>query len=174
LSHYVGDACQPLHGSYLSQGDPGRNDGAVHAGYESQVIDRHHAELNARLASKLVKSSVGPGLSSGQAAGKAIVDLMQHARSTLPPRRIVDVWNASAHDTTRMWAALGEATVQCMQAGCIRLAALWESAWHEGATPTTTPPPSPIAETTLDHLYRDPTFLPSLDLQALAATLTPA
>src|SRR5262249_61111272 len=51
LIHYVGDACQPLHTSYLSQGDPDRlvprpkSDGrrleadGVHSGYEDEMIE---------------------------------------------------------------------------------------------------------------------------------------
>src|SRR4029077_7385538 len=50
LIHYVGDACQPLHASYLSQGDPARvvkrpqsggmqlEANGVHSGYEDDMI----------------------------------------------------------------------------------------------------------------------------------------
>ena len=57
LSHYVGDACQPLHGSYLSDGDPFRHPdgsasaqrlghgrgygGGVHSAYEGDMLDAH-------------------------------------------------------------------------------------------------------------------------------------
>ena len=65
LSHYVGDSCQPLHISYLFNGDPDHTvDGVmrdpqtgekkhgqiplglgVHSAYEDQMIDRHVPEI---------------------------------------------------------------------------------------------------------------------------------
>src|SRR5204863_5793331 len=65
LIHYIGDACQPLHSSYLSQGDPEdlidrpKSDGkkmradGVHSGYEDDMVEYGYSEAD--LEAKLEK-----------------------------------------------------------------------------------------------------------------------
>lgn len=45
LAHYVGDASQPLHGSYLADGYPDGTGAGVHSCYESKMIDRYARQL---------------------------------------------------------------------------------------------------------------------------------
>jgi hypothetical protein len=46
LSHYVGDACQPLHGSIFADGDPETGEGkGVHSTYETTLIEMKQGPL---------------------------------------------------------------------------------------------------------------------------------
>jgi hypothetical protein len=45
VSHYVGDACQPLHGSVLADGYEDGSGKGVHSVYESNMLDRHANKL---------------------------------------------------------------------------------------------------------------------------------
>src|SRR5665213_542465 len=48
LSHYFGDACQPLHSSMHADGLDGASTG-VHSMYEETMVDKFAAELGAQL-----------------------------------------------------------------------------------------------------------------------------
>ena len=48
LAHYVGDACQPLHGPMHSDGIDGASTG-VHEAYEEKMIDKYAPDIGAKL-----------------------------------------------------------------------------------------------------------------------------
>ena len=66
LSHYVGDACQPLHISYMFDGipdddDPTKKQGkGVHAAYEDGMVDRHTPEIAEAVDQRLQGSGTTP------------------------------------------------------------------------------------------------------------------
>jgi hypothetical protein len=179
LSHYVGDACQPLHVSHLHHGRPEHEEESkVHSVYETQMLDRKATDvlvgINAALAGKKAKADV----KGGHAAAVSVVGLMRKTVETLPPMKVIDAFNDAQpnHRTADMWEALGKKTVLCMAGGCLRMAALWASAWREGGG-------SKIASSKLVEvdrgelmsLYNDKSFLPAFRLQdeGLATTLQP-
>lgn len=145
LAHYVGDACQPLHISYMFDGDPDdtvpvkdksgkerqvpRAKG-VHSAYESTMLNSHVVELLEKLNEKLPPGAAGKpkAVASGHAAAVAVVDLMDRTFRDLTPPEIIKAFN----DGTDLWASFGDKTVDVMARGALTLAMIWESAWKQG------------------------------------------
>jgi hypothetical protein len=128
LIHYIGDACQPLHASYLSQGDPARvikrprsdkmkleADG-VHSGYEDEMIaygftdEKLAAKLMARI--KQLKNEQIADIETGYDAAKAVIALIRATQAEIAPRAIVNKWvklngKSKADKVAEMWEAFG-------------------------------------------------------------------
>jgi hypothetical protein len=133
LAHYVGDACQPLHGSRLA------NANGVHTPYETTMITKNRggdkgviSSLRKGLDGRLAAADVADGV----AAAQRTIGLMKTSASILPPERIVTVWDeisaSSPPDYKKMWQKLGAETGRCMAEGALLLASLWQSAWDLG------------------------------------------
>jgi hypothetical protein len=131
MSHYVGDACQPLHVSHLHHGS---NDAEfpVHEAYETRMLDRNRLDVVADVNAELAGWKAKPSVKGGAAAAVATVGIMRNTIQTLPPQEVIDVFKATKADTKKMWEKLGPKTVKCIARGCKTLAQLWESAWKEG------------------------------------------
>jgi len=135
LAHYVGDACQPLHVSFLHHGRPGHDDEKdVHSRYETNMLDRFAADIigavNQTLKSKKAKADV----KGGKAAAISVIELMRSTIKKLPPMKIINTHNedTGAERTKHMFEVLGNKTAECIGEGSLRLASLWASAWKEG------------------------------------------
>src|SRR5262249_49745745 len=95
LSHYVGDACQPLHISYMFDGDPDdkvHNGHGVHAAYEDGMVDSHTPEIMSGVDKQLGDRLDLPDVNDGPSAAVAVVDLMQKTFATIQPGDIVDAF----------------------------------------------------------------------------------
>ena len=180
LIHYLGDACQPLHTSYLANGDPGdvdpatktpRVDGA-HSGYEDEMIEFgwQQGQLKTKLAAEIARQNAAEPIApidSGKAAARAVVLLAAATHKTLPPRDIVTKWvqvkgTPKAQRKAAMWAAFGDQTVECMARGSRYLAKVWGGAWEAGGGDTHLDRNFKATETELMALYNDPVgFAPS-------------
>ena len=109
LTHYVGDACQPLHISYLHDGDPlrkfentfqkGKKAGeteerplgqGVHAAYEDAMISAYRKDILS--AQNDAESSESELVESGFAAARRTFEMMRTTYNTLPPIEIVDAF----------------------------------------------------------------------------------
>jgi hypothetical protein len=185
LAHYVGDACQPLHSSYLDDGDPNRNPdgtpaakpldhgkgygGGVHVAYEDDTVNAAAVDkLIPGVQKALGTKSHGLALiTGGQNAGYATVKLMRSSRSKLAPMKIVEAYGAlvvakqKSQAPVVLWQKFGTKTISRMTEGCRVLAMLWDSAWVEGHGAGT---PSAISTTKLRQIYEAQTFLPSVAL----------
>jgi hypothetical protein len=182
LIHYMGDACQPLHASYLSQGDPDRvvtgprsgkpklEADRVHSGYEDDMIayGYQNENLGGTLKSRIQSLAAEPlpDIASGYDASKAVIELIAKTRDDVKPRDIVDKWVAlkGQHDRIAgMWEAFGDATITCMARGTRYLAKIWQAAWDLGAgdqnLSTAALKPDAIMK-----LYNDPKVVPSVPL----------
>ncbi len=191
VSHYVGDACQSLHGSKLADGysdqpvsvehtrretgevyETESHVGAgVHSAFETNMVDRFASEIVSGLKRAVAKAPKPPKLvNSGQEAAVAVVALMDRVAKRLPPEDIVKVFleaggkkNVAAYDA--LWDAFGDGTIEAIVDGSRVLAMIWDSAWAAGDG-------DKIAKAKLDaipcaklqELYEDPGFVPSLDL----------
>jgi len=153
MIHYVGDACQPLHASYLSQGDPEKvlprprsrkmklqADG-VHSGYEDDMIryGEKTKNLSASLKAEITRLAEEdiPAITSGFDASKAIISLIKKTQENIAPRDIVDAWvkilkEPKSARAPAMWELFGDRTVTVMARGTRYLAALWQAAWTLG------------------------------------------
>jgi len=184
LIHYIGDACQPLHASYLSQGDPARvvkrprsdkskleADG-VHSGYEDDMIAYGCSEAD--LVTKLQKAAKRkdediPDIATGHDAAKAVIALIAATQGEISPREIVEHWvmlngTPKKDKAEAMWQAFGDRTVVCMARGTRYLAKIWQAAWNAGNGDATIRDGSALKPAELMALYNDPDVVPSIPL----------
>jgi hypothetical protein len=196
LAHYVGDACQPLHISYLFNGDPdqtvrgtirNRETGkksigqvpigqGVHSSYEENMISRHVPELIQGIDTQLSRQTLPSNITGGHAAAVRVIELMQKTFDTLLPHDIIEEYlktqdEKPAARADAMWETLGEETINVMAEGCLCLAHLWNSAWEEGNGDSTIGSLSAIDEEVLADLYKDRDFLPSRTLKTIGPLL---
>ena len=181
LIHYVGDSCQPLHASYLSQGDPEhvvkrpRSDGmklqadGVHSGYEDDMIA--YGYQNEDLANKLkseiasLKTETIPEIKTGYDASKAIIALIKATQSDIAPREIVDKWVALAsvpkkQKAQAMWETFGDRTITVMARGTRYLTQIWQAAWDSGGGDGKIGAGDPAKPADLQKLYNNRASFP--------------
>jgi hypothetical protein len=188
LIHYMGDACQPLHASYLSQGDPDRvlqrphattmkleADG-VHSGYEDTMVAHgyQNEDLTAKLKTRIRDLKSDPKekiaeIGNGYDAAKAVIALIAATQKEIAPRAIVDKWvelsgTPAKAKAQAMWEAFGDDTVTCMARGTRYLAKLWQAAWKLGNGDANIKPTTAIKKKDLADLYNNPDVVPSLAL----------
>ena len=186
LIHYIGDACQPLHSSYLSQGDPDdlidkpkaegkkmRADG-VHSGYEDDMVEYGYtkAKLTETLRTEIKRQQKAKdeeiiAIKTGFDAAKSVMYLIQQTQATLSPREIVDKWTellakgvSKKERAEKMWDEFGEKTVTCMARGCRYLAAIWQASWDDDGD-SKIGEGKEQTEDDIATLYNDPAVLPS-------------
>jgi hypothetical protein len=187
LAHYIGDACQPLHGSYFDDGDAFRKpDGTpsptplphgtafghgVHEAYENDMLDKNVDDLLSKLPSKLGKSHGMKLIKGGNQAGYAIIELMRRTQKTIAPKGIVKAYTDIPEKDRRatapavLWKAFEKQTLTVLADGCNTLAMIWESAWVEGNGKKV--PQGMLTEKApgkLQSIYEDQKFLPSVAL----------
>lgn len=195
LAHYVGDACQALHISYMFDGDPNdtiavtttTSGGApktkmvpratgVHSAYENDMLNFHTIELIAGVRTALGLQPLPDNVADGREAAVAVVGLMRNTFQSIQPAEIVNEFNANAGSKPKaladsLWAKFGPGTIQNVTAGCQTLAMLWESAWKTGDGDHTLQDLSDVAEDDIIALYRDKDFLPSVRLDDIGPFL---
>jgi len=154
LTHYVGDACQPLHISFLHDGDPDQpvtrtvhhRDGTeeevkdplgrgVHSAYEDEMVNANRQKILSGLG-QTSKATAAELVNNGQEAALRTIELMRKTFRRIPPANIVDAFvrfgKSKARRADSFWKQFGQPTIQCMQDGTHLLGVLWESAWKIG------------------------------------------
>jgi hypothetical protein len=154
LAHYVGDACQPLHISFLHDGDPRdptphvvhhRNNGGtetvqqprglgVHAAYEDEMVNAHRKEILKGL-DKTPKAAKDDLVANGFDAAQRTIALMRLAFKEIAPTKLVNAYvqhKQKAGRADAFWKLFGTPTIKCMQAGTHLLAVLVQNAWRLG------------------------------------------
>ncbi len=171
LAHYVGDSCQPLHSSMHSDGLNGSQTG-VHSTYEEKMIDAFSDELRTKLDDFLASNPApaAQSIANGHDAAAAVVDLIRRTHANLPPEHICEVYNGLGGGQSKatiagLWSELADATVTCIADGLRTLAALWESAYQNGAGNTKFS--GGISTDALQTIYEKKNFLESLHLAHL-------
>ena len=161
LSHYVGDASQPLHCSYLHHGRPpmrtrnGRRypvphespqfkefkktaRAKIHAIYEQQMFEVDTPALLADVNTKLQEAAPAPpNITSGHQAATALIALMHGAHDRLSPTSIINADDPQLGPTARaerLWNnnTIRRATVASIAESVRLLATLWRTAWDQG------------------------------------------
>jgi hypothetical protein len=195
LTHYIGDACQPLHISYLHDGDPEQPQtrtihhrkgtveekveplgSGVHSAYEDAMVSAHRDEILDGLATTS-KVKAAELMQTGFEAAKATIGMMRTVFERIPPRKIVQFYIESEAKPKElaedMWKEFGQGTVECMQDGVHLLAILWQSAWVAGDGRQT------VAARAIKALTRqkamkicqDEDFLPSMPINKIGEIL---
>lgn len=159
LSHYVGDACQPLHGSIYADGysdipttvihhrrDTGEEyteeshlGAGVHSTYETKMVDRWAEELVDGIQQAIAQPPAQPlpQIQTGKDAAIATIALMHRSAKRIPPRKLVDAFLDAGGKTTvavqdALWEDFGPKTIDTMTDGARVLARIWEGAWKKG------------------------------------------
>ena len=163
LSHYVGDACQPLHVSKLHHGRPGHpKEESVHSYYETNMMDQYPANLIAEVNDRLKNTTVKADVTGGHECAVSAIELMRNSIKELPPLDIIEAFNDTSSDSriSRMFMILGKRTASCIVKGCERLASIWESAWREGkGNKISDSKIISVKRQTLKQIYNDKLFL---------------
>jgi hypothetical protein len=170
LSHYIGDACQPLHGSIHADGLDGASTG-VHSAYEEKMIDAFPKEVRTGLDDFAI-GKLGPALkkvTTGHEAGVACLELMRRSARRLPPTRICEVYEGLGGGKSKatlqgLWKALGDDTIGCLADGARTLAMLWASAYRQGNAAAFK---NAVSEPSLKKTYQGKQFVASLHLANL-------
>lgn len=179
VSHYVGDACQPLHGSIFADGDPKTKEGAgVHTAYETTLIEMKQVPLEAGIAAAIKKPGDAlPQIRTGKDAALAVIELMDRSAKEIPPPKLVQTFvQAGGKDTVpvreALWKKFGDGTIAVMTDGARVLAKIWEGAWKEGkGNSIGTNHLGPIDPDVLNGFSRDPKFVKSFDLDEIKTHL---
>lgn len=161
MAHYVGDASQPLHCSFMHHGVPpmktfhGREyplprssqefqdfketrEAQIHSIYEETMLEVDTVTALAAVDTVLAGMTyAGSPIDSGHTAGVAVVELMQRSQDRLKPLDIINADDPSLGPKTRakaLWAIkkIREATIESLADSVVVLATLWAAAWKAG------------------------------------------
>lgn len=142
LAHYIGDACQPLHISFLHHGHPDSTNpksGDVHSDYEAEMFKNHGEDMKQRVQTTLNSAARLVLVKGGRAAGLATLSLMQQTFAQIPPVTLADFYDdlldqnlKKSKRLDKLWERFGDDTIAVISNGCLHLAMLWESAFKEG------------------------------------------
>jgi len=199
MAHYVGDASQPLHCSYLHHGRlpmvtkpkgkyPVAHDSdayaafkksreaKIHGIYEERMLEIDTLAALQAIDAALANAKVKDDVKNGWGAARATFDLMSDAHDRLSPDTIIDADDPSLAESdraTRLWAnaAVRKETIRSLAASTATLARLWASAWKQGNGKAVPKPKlRAFTEKELETLYRSKTFAPALTLDQMAAS----
>jgi hypothetical protein len=200
LSHYVGDACQPLHISYMFNGNPAVTETVqvkdkngdlqpveqpvahgVHSAYEDGLVNFHTPEIMDGLHKMLDGKPHGLPLNkdSGFGAAEATVNLMQETFDTIQPLDIVNAYVPikklkPKEVADQLWKKFGQDTVKVMANGARTLSMLWDSAWKEGGGTAKVAKAGKISPGAFKKLYIRPDFMHSFTLAQIKPALSAA
>jgi hypothetical protein len=196
----VGDSCQPLHISYLHDGDPktGKHHtvhhikdtpqhragttsdviiprgAGVHAAYEDDMVNSHRDKILQGLDAKSTPVTPAEYIQDGKAAAERLVDLMKDTFADLPPIDIVNLYVAQPdkkHTSGKMWSKFGAKTIDAMTAGTHLLAVLWESARVKGGGEGAGFDTGALTQKRAMKMCADPKFLPSCSIADVGGEL---
>jgi hypothetical protein len=193
LTNYLGDACQPLHISYLHDGDPlrkyeytyqrGKKAGqsewrplgnGCHSAYEDEMVNANRQAILTALKSA-PKAAKEEKVNSGYEAAQRTIDLMRATFERIHPMDIVNAFVAykgkPKDRAVYMWNEFGDDTLKVMQGGAHLLAVLWESAWDLGDGDSTISSATALSEADAMKICADRDFIPSLSIGQIGATL---
>jgi hypothetical protein len=193
LTHYLGDSCQPLHISYLHDGDPerpvthtftkGKKEGeeetrpmgqGVHSAYEDAMIFAHRTDILAGLK-KTSKVKANERVKTGFEAARKTIDLMRNTFDLIPPPDLVqtyiDVGKGGKAATDAMWKAFSKQTISVMQDGAHLVAVIWESAWEAGQGEENVSSTAPLSEDAAMEIVSEADFVPSVTVDKIGKLL---
>jgi len=165
MSHYVGDACQPLHISFMHHGRD-ESEKNVHTDYETTMVDKKMSELfnGVNEEANKIKNADLIG-AAGKDAAECVIKLMNRVYKKLPPDKICDSFSENIGVRGKydnMWDDLGKKTIDNMARGAEAMAILWQSAWKAGdGNAIAENKLVAIDQQKLRVLYNDKTFVPS-------------
>jgi len=196
LSHYIGDACQPMHISYLYDGNPANTEKVevydkkkkcnvwkdepvakgVHSAFDSNMVDYHVLEIIAGVSSIVDITRRPPLIKEIKDSAVKTVELMSKAFDKVNPSEVVDVFTKNRELTPKpmaqcLWNNFGQDMVEVIADGCCYLAMLWESAWKAGDGDKNITSLGAVDTVQLMKIYINKDFLKSYTLEEIANVL---
>jgi len=174
LSHYVGDSCQPLHGSQHADGLNGTTTG-VHTTYEERMVDDNAASLATMIDTELKKPFKPKLVKSGRQAATRVLALMHHCQTLIPPADLCRLYDKNHTGGIKrggdpvaaqaLFKVYGHKTAVCIANGSRLLATLWISAFNAGGGNDNTLS-KPVTNALVQNVYgtETDTFVPSYTL----------
>jgi hypothetical protein len=161
LAHYVGDASQPLHCSYMHHGVPPMvsvnrrkypvprdsdefkefkttKPAQIHGIYEETMLEIDTAAVLSDVDAALAKgSSLAFNIASGHDAGVSVITLMKASQTRLAPMTIIDADDPTQGPKARatlLWnnKNIRKPTIESLADSVTLLSALWTAAWEVG------------------------------------------
>jgi len=177
LSHYVADACQPLHISYRYDGDP--DDAAskgVHSAFDKAMVEYSTDEIKEALPGLIAAKAkkMPTPVTGGRCAAEVTVDLMRRTLTSINPKKACEAYVRYADfkpkkRSAELWKEFGTKMQDVMADGAVTLAHLWESAWTEGKGNDAFNVKDLVAvkEEKLAKIYQGKDFLPSYNINGI-------
>ncbi len=195
MTHYVFDACMPLHISYMHHGDPGGRtkivmsgnkekkvsiaDG-VHAEFDNEMVE-YYAETLKRNLPDILENMTDSDLpvemsmiEKPKDAAAATVALMRDTvRKHANPISIAKDYEELVRMNKRarcdvLWKTYGAGYQQAMAEAVALVARLWEAAWKNGGGAEKITNTSRVSEDELKRLYETKSgFLDSVNLEGI-------
>jgi hypothetical protein len=186
LAHYVGDACQPLHISYMFDGLP-MPDGSirgkeVHSIFETTMINKFIGEILpvANTLSKKAQFKNLVSVNQGKQAAGATVQMMKKTFNLVSPKFLVGIVHkhkdqqglGNAATAEKMWEKVGaDAMAEIFVFGAYYLASIWEGAWKAGKGSSHVENLGLVEVDDVVALYESQEFVPSLNIKEIGAVL---
>lgn len=198
MAHYVGDASQPLHSSYLHHGYlpmqmvssrqypvthgskeyqdfKKTRESKIHSIYEERMLEVEPLVALTAVDASIKRLKVAANVKNGWEAAHATFALMRGAHDRLPPKVIIAADDPALTERARaerLWSnkQIRDETVRSLALSTVTLASLWASAWKVGNGNSI--PKSRIRafkEEEVSATYRSPNFVPAMTLKAMAA-----
>jgi hypothetical protein len=199
LSHYVGDACQPLHISYRFDGDP---DGdkewrsvydrkertkvdklvpiskGIHGDFDKVMVEYNTDKIQKNLPGLVQRrAKKAPNLvTGGRQAAEVAVDLMRRTFDNVNPKEACEeyvryVGFKPKERSMKLWDRFGNNMQNVIADGALTLALLWESAWFEGRGDRTIDDLNAVDENDLAGIYIKKDFLRSCNIDTIEREL---
>jgi hypothetical protein len=193
LTHYVFDACQPMHISYMFNGDPNgpmNADGkplarGVHGEFDEQMVEYFVEPIRTDLpqlaqakADEDAPASADDIKTTKDAAVAAVALMSNTVRKYANPIDIVRDFEelVDLKKRTRcewLWDKYGDGMQQAMAEAVVLAARLWEAAWKNGNGKENIQSTDAVPEDELRDLYETKEgFLDSVNLEDIKGTMT--
>jgi hypothetical protein len=193
LTHYVFDACMPLHISYMYNGDPngpkkpGTDEplaAGIHGEFDNQMVEYFADTIRAHLPN-LVEEKAETGVSylrdhiitTKDAAVMAVTLMANTVETHAPPKAIVkdyeDLYNWEKKARCAwFWQKYGGGIMQAMAEAVVLAAGLWEAAWLNGNGAQMVQSTEAVSEEELKIIYETREgFLDSVSLEEIKSKM---
>lgn len=199
LAHYVADASQPFHCSYLHHGVPpmmkvgGRkypypkdsaemkafkesSEAKIHSIYDEGIFEVEAEAMLQGLNNAPRRAGKLLSITSGHDAAVAVISMMDVVQKRLTPMDIIKADDPSLRPkerSTALWnkPKIRNAAMASLIDSLQLLTALWSSAWKTGGGNSV--PENELqqfSQPKLEAIYRDSKFLPSMTLDKMASS----
>jgi hypothetical protein len=203
MAHYVADASMPFHCSWLHHGRPpmkqterglypcahdsdeykeysNSREAKIHSIYDEGIMEVETLAALASIDQNLPQpDDIADDITSGYEAAIAVLTMMGDLRRNLSAEDIIKIDDPSLGPKARarkLWAnkKIQRAAIASLTASVALLARLWASAWKIGKGEVVAKGRfKAFTEEKLEAIYKDPEFLPAMNLEQMVGKFEP-